>query len=351
MFWKIVSPRNFAEAYHKTQIGSPRFKPDAIRFSQNETANLEALRQSVIAGKYRPSEYIQFSVFEPKERVIYAPRYRDKIVQHAVNNVLRDFYEPKFIFDSYACIRNKGNQRAVLRTQQFMRSAAINYSTPWIVKADVQKFFYSIDRDIVKSVVRRKVTCSRTLALLDRIVDSSPNEKGLPLGNLTSQLLANVLMNEIDHYIKRTLKVKYYVRYADDLILLVDGKATAGDVLGCIRSFGRDVLNLTFPDRKCFIRPLWMSLEALGYRIAPNRISLTSRAKSALIKRLKAFDRLLMENRITRPAVIQSLTSWYSYAGMASCQRFTRDACLRTRQIRFTNSERFIIVGCRNDQR
>jgi len=282
-------------------------------------------------------------VYEPKERVIYAPKYKDKIVQHAVNNVLRDFYEPKFIFDSYACIRGKGNQAAVLRVHRFERAASINYETPWIVKADVQKFFYSIDREVVKDIVRRKVFCKTTTDLLFRIVDSSPNDRGLPLGNLTSQLLANVLMNELDHYIKRTLGVRYYVRYADDLILVVDGKAQAGDVLGCIRAFGRDVIRLTFPDRKCFIRPLHLGLEALGYRITTKGIWLTSRVKSIFIRRLAAFDRLLQGWRITAKEVRESLTSWYSYAGSARCQRFVRDACLRTRHIRFTDRHRFLV--------
>lgn len=344
MFDQIIAPENFADAYRQTQRGRPRFKLEAIRFSRNEAYNLERLRREVAFGQYQPRDYIEFSVFEPKERVIYAPQYRDKIVQHAINNVLRDFYEPKFIHDSYACIRGKGNQRAVMRVQQQMRRAWRNDPDPWIVKADVQKFFYSIDRDVVRAIVRRKIRCRRTLELLGRIMDSSPHPLGLPLGNLTSQLLANVLMNELDHYIKRTLGVRHYVRYADDLILITDGKAQAGDLLGCIRAFGRDVIRLTFPDRKCFIRPLRkrQGLEALGYRITPTRIGLTSEARSRIIKRLAAFDRLLQAFRISPAEVKQSLTSWYSYAAIARCQRFIEDACRRTRHIRFTH-QRFIV--------
>lgn len=344
MFETIIAPENFAQAYFQTRVGSPKHRAGAIRFAANETHNLEQLRQELACGEYWPKEYFKFSVYEPKARVIYAPRYRDKIVQHAVNNVLRDFYEPKFIHDSYACIRDKGNQKAVLRIQQHMRGGSINYEDPWIVKADVQKFFYSIDRNIVKQVVRRKVTCPRTLETLDRIIDSSPGDIGLPLGNLTSQLLANVLMNEIDHYIKRTLGVKRYVRYADDLIVVVDGKAQAGDVLGCIEAFGRDVLRLTFPPRKCFIRPMKGGVETLGYKISPARLSLTSKTKAGFIARLKRTDALLGRDLMTLSEALQSLTSWYSYAGMAACQRFVREACQRTEKIRFTNNERFIIV-------
>jgi len=348
MFDQIVSPDNFADAYRKTQCGSPRFKLEAIRFARNETHNLERLRREVVTGEYRPRDYIEFSVFEPKERVIYAPQYRDKIVQHAANNVLRDFFEPKFIHDSYACIRGKGNQRAVLRVQQHMHRARLNYSRPWIVKADVQKFFYSIDRDVVKAVVRRKIQCPRTLAMLDRIMDSSPNPLGLPLGNLTSQLLANVLMNELDHYIKRTLGVRHYVRYADDLILITDGKDRASELLAGIRDFGKDAIRLTFPDRKCFIRPLRNEhgLEALGYRITPTRIGLTSDARSRFIKRLQGFDRLLSAFKISPQEVRQSLTSWHSYAAIARCQRFIEDACRRTRHIRFTNQRFNVRLPC-----
>lgn len=343
MFDQIISPENFEAAYQKTQKGRAKFKADAIIFASNEAHNLEKLRREAVRGEYIPQGYIEFRVFEPKERVIYAPKYRDKITQHAIHNVLRDFYEPKFIYDSYACIRDKGNHRAVRRVQKFMRAASINYSDPWIVKADVQKFFYSIDRDVVKAIVRRKIKCTRTLTMLFQIMDSSPTEMGLPLGNLTSQLLANVLMNELDHYIKRRLGVKYYVRYADDLMLVVDGKAQAGDVLGCIRAFGRDVIRLKFPDRKSFIRPLrrHQGLESLGYRITPTRIGLTSSARSRIIKRLGAFDRLLSTSRISPSEVTQSLTSWYSYASVADCQRFIERACGRTRHIRFTNNQFF----------
>lgn len=339
MFQCIVSEANFYAAYRKTQTASPKFKAAAICFAANETENLERLRREVASGDYTPEDYEEFVVFEPKERVIYAPRYRDKIVQHAINEVLRDFYEPKFIFDSYACIRNKGNHKAVKQVQRYMRKASRHYAEPWIIKADVQKFFYSINHDVVKGIIRKKINCTKTVALLDKIIDSSPNDVGLPLGNLTSQLLANVLMNEIDQHIKRRLGVRYYVRYADDLIMIVDGKANAGDVLAAIRAFGRDVIRLTFPDRKCFIRPLrpQQGLEALGYRITPARITLTSKAKSRIIKRLGAFDRLLHAFRLTPAEALQSLNSWYSYAQLAECERFIAHACQRTRYIDFIN--------------
>lgn len=342
MFDHIVSEDNFDLAFMQTQKGSPKYKPGAIRFAANETRNIELLRQEVMAGEYEPRGYIEFSVYEPKERIIYAPMYSDKIVQHAADNVLRDFYEPKFIHDSYACIRNKGNQRAVYRIQQFERRAMINYLDPWIIKADVQKFFYSIDREVLLEIVRRKITCPHTLALLEVVIRSSPGELGLPLGCLTSQLLANVLMNELDHYIKRTLGVKHYVRYADDLVLIVDGKAQAADVLGAIGSFGRDVLHLTFPERKCFIRPCHLGVETLGYRITVSGIHLTSKAKSRFIKRLKVTDQLLLHGRLAANEATAELYSWYSYAGIAQCQRFIAQACERTHNIRFTQNERFI---------
>ncbi|MFK4014869.1 reverse transcriptase domain-containing protein [Cobetia marina] len=344
MFEDIVTRENFYDAYRKTQKGKSKFKVDAIVFASNESINIEALRQELLSGIYSPSSYVEFSVFEPKERVIYAPRYRDKIVQHAINNVLRDFYEPKFIFDSYACIRGKGNLRAVSRARNFMQSASRIYSDPWIVKADVQKFFYSIDRRVLKEIVKRKLGCQKTTDLLFLIMDSTPTEKGLPLGNLTSQLMANVLMNEIDQYIKRRLGVRFYIRYADDLMMIVDGKAQASDILGCIRSFGRDVIHLTFPDRKCFIRPLRskQGLEFLGYRITPSRIGLTSSSRSRIIRRLAIYDRKISDGSIPKDKVIESLVSWYSYASVARCEKFVKEACSRTRNIRFSESK-FIV--------
>lgn len=319
LFDDITNPDNFKAAFNNTKRGRAKYKISAIEFSSNETLHLQNLLDEVVSGEYAPGTYNEFVVYWPKERTILSPKYRDKIVQHAVNNVLRDFFEPKFIYDSY---RGKGNQRAVLRVQEFMRRAYINYESPWVVRADVKKFFYSMSRDVLKSILSRRIPCEKTLLLLFKIIDSSPGE-GLPLGNLSSQLLANVLMDEIDQHLKRRCGVKFYVRYADDLFIIMEGRSSASSVLEEIKKFGKDVLHLEFPDRKSYITPLTLNgVCTLGFRITPYRIGLTSATRNAFIGKLKLYDRLLSNGSITHSEIKSSIVSWLSHASLADCDGF-----------------------------
>lgn len=308
MFDRIVDWDNLKDAYKKTRKAKGKYKIKAIKFEQDEIANLKALQQSLIDGTYRCSPYTNFEVYEPKRRVIYAPNYVDKIVQHAINNVLRDFYEPKFIHDSYACIRNKGTHRAIKAIQRHARVCRRNYGDKcYFAKTDISKFFYSLDRDILKTIIRKKVRCERTLSLLDIIIDSSPST-GLPLGNLTSQLLANVYMNEIDQYIKRSLGVKHYVRYADDLFFVFPSKQAANNGLRKVREELTNRLKLHTSDRKSFIHPVKYGIVGLGMKILTTHIALLYRHKVSF-KRMKT---------------LKSRQSWLSFTSIANCYNFTQ---------------------------
>lgn len=279
MFNEIIDWNNAWTAYESTQKGKPKFKKHAIQFALNPESNLKSLIDEVSAGDYEPKGYAEFTVQEPKVRVIFAPNYRDKIVHHMVNNVLRNYFEPLYIRDSYACIRGKGQLACISAIQKHMRVAARNMKSPYIIKADISKFFYSIDRGILKSILRKRVSCAKTNNLLSRIIDSSPSEKGLPLGNLTSQQFANIYLNEIDQYCKRQLSLKHYIRYADDFCIIVDGKGKAAEVLKNLRIQVKRRLGLDIPVRKCILKPLRMGFHGLGVKIYTTHISLTSRTK------------------------------------------------------------------------
>lgn len=314
MFDKIVSWDNLKDAYKRTRKAKGKHKIAAIKFEQNEVANLKALQQALINDTYQCKPYTDFEVFEPKRRLIYAPQYEDKIVQHAINNVLRDFYEPRFIYDSYACIRGKGTHRAIKAIQKHARICKRNHgNTTYFAKTDISKFFYTIDRDILKQILKKKVKCIKTLSLLNKIIDSSPNT-GLPLGNLTSQLLANVYMNEIDHYIKRNLKVKHYVRYADDLFMVFKDKQEANKMLTLIREGLRTILKLDTSDRKSFIRPIHNGLVGLGMKIYATHILLLYRHKVSVL----------------RMKCIKSIQAWLSFTSIANCYNFYKLRILKT---------------------
>ena len=315
LFKKIVAWENVTRAYQLTQRGHTCYKVSAIRFAQDHITNLKELQQELISGTYKVSEYSTFKVYEPKERVVCAPAYRDKIVQHMIYARLRDIYEPCFIFDSYSCIRGKGNQRAVKRIHHFIRKAKwMHGNKAYVVKMDIKKFFYSLNHDILKRILRKKVTCEQVLQLIFKIIDSSPTPIGLPLGNLTSQLFANIYMNELDHYIKRELKCKFYVRYADDLFFILPSKQQAKNTVVAVKSFIEKNLSLRLNSHKTIVNKVTNGVSGLGFVIKPTHIQLRKTNKSSLTKMLK--------NPKIKPNLNQSLNSWLNFAQLADHMSF-----------------------------
>lgn len=314
MIDEIVSIENMYDAYTKTLKGSTQYCNEALRFKKDETVNLELLRQSIIDKTYKHDTYNAFYVYEPKERLVLAPKFNDKVVQHAINNVLREVYERHFIHDSYACIRHKGNRNAVKRLQHFNRSATNTYKNPYVVNVDVLKFFYSIDRDVLKSIFRKKISCDHTLWLLDTIVDSYQDEPyGLPLGNLSSQLFANILMNEIDQHAKHILKIKYYLRYADDIFIIVDGKKYAGLIKEYLFEYSRLKVNLDMHPKKSTIYPLKNGIRGLGFIIHPYSIKCKTDTVKRFKLKMKKLPRKIHSGTITIYQAESMINSWFSH--------------------------------------
>ena len=318
----ITDSSNIAEAYRKTRLGEGKYKTQASNYPCNYVDNNRRLIQELKDGSYRPGKYVEFKVYEPKERTIFAPQYRDKIVQHAINNVLAPYFKPYFISDSYACIVGKGNQRAVWRLQIFMRQARYYFGdTYYIVKADVAKFFYTINREVVKGILAKFIFCPWTLSLLFTIIDSSPGDIGLPLGNLTSQLLANILMNELDQFSKRTLGMKYYLRYADDVFGFLPSKCEARDRLGEITRFTEKRLGLKMHPLKSDVIKPTNGLDALGFKIFPDKILLTNDSKKRIKRKLNKVEGLLEEGHGVRE-IEQSLNGWLNFSNTGDNRDF-----------------------------
>lgn len=329
LFEQIVSEENVDDAYRKTQLGQMKYKRGAIKFSQDLTVNMDNLKQRVASGTYHPDEYHAFRVYEPKERLIYAPAFEDKIVQHMVNNILKDIYRPCFIYDSYACIEGKGTHACVDRIQRFMRQARRNYGpAAHIIKADIAKFFYSMDRDILKGLFRQKVSCPGTLRLLDAIVDSSPGEMGLPLGNLTSQLFANIYLNELDQFCKRILGLKYYVRYADDIVAIVKSKDRAKQILDDMKWHAANILKLNLHPEKSKVFPLAQGVNSVGFKIHSTHRLLRNDCKKKIKRKIRKMPHLIREGEMTVEKANQILGSWSGHAKHGNSQNFI-DSILR----------------------
>lgn len=313
----IVSVGNFDVAYEKSQKGKSKYKTDAMLYSLNLTHNLCETRRKLITGEYEFAGYINFRVYEPKEREIHAPHFEDKLIQLAINNVIKRIYQPTFIYDNYACLDNKGTHKAVERISQFMRKAAWEYGDEaFIIKADIRKFFYTINRDVLKTILPKKIKCPLTLNLLYKIIDSADaiDSIGLPLGNLLSQLEANIYMNECDQFCKRKLSLKYYVRYADDIVIIVKNKEEAQRILKLIIEFIANKLKLNVNEKKTKIFPINQGVNTLGFKIYKTHRLLRNDSKKKIKRKTKKMRRLIKEGLMTTEKAEQILNSWLGHA-------------------------------------
>ena len=296
-----------------------------MRFAQDETYNLRELRNSLINETYTFSDYVEFYVYEPKVRLIHAPRYIDKIVQLSINNTLKEVYNPCFIYDSYACIDDKGTHKCVDRISYFMRKAYWEYGDEaYIVKMDIKKYFYTINREVLKKLYAKKIDCEKSLRLIYKIIDSADKVSplGLPLGNTLSQISANVYMNEVDQYAKRKLSLKYYVRYADDIVIIVKNKEKAVEALDKLRSFAKVNLKLDFNKNKTKIFPIKQGVNTVGFKIHTTHRLLRNESKKKIKRKIKKFPRLLSNEEITKEKIEQIINSWYGHAKHADSQNF-----------------------------
>lgn len=316
LYERIYDTKNLEESYKRTQSGNRKYRKEAIYFAMSKERKLRCLQKELEDRTYRPGSYIEFYVFEPKKRLVHAPHIRDKIVQFSIHTVLQGIYRSVFIKDSYACLEEKGTHEAVHRIQHYMRLAQWKYEEPYIVKIDVRKFFYSINRDILKTIYRKKIPESEQdfLRILDMIVDSSPEgERGLPLGNVTSQDFANIYLNEIDQFCKRYLGLKWYVRYMDDICIIVKDRETARNVLAKIRTYAKDHLDLEL-NEKTHIYPLAQGINTLGFRIHTTHLEVRNSSKAAMKRRIKKIDEKVQSGRLTKKQAQQAVNAWLGHA-------------------------------------
>ena len=219
IFPKVVEYENFLLADHKARKNKKHYK-EIHDHDKNKEENLHKLQESVVTLTYKTSEYFIFKIYEPKEREIYKlPYYPDRIMHHALMNCLEPIWEKVFIYNSYACRKNKGIHAAVKDLKKVLRRD--KEETKYCLKLDIKKFYPSINHDILKAIIRKKLKDKKLLKLLDEIIDSAD---GVPIGNYLSQYFANLYLAYFDHWIKEVLRVKYYYRYADDIVLLSDDK-------------------------------------------------------------------------------------------------------------------------------
>jgi len=218
LFDQCFSMEALYAAYERGRRGK-RKTFSVMRFERDLGANLQALHMELHAGTYKPQPYRHFMVMEPKPRQISAPAFRDVVVQHAIYGLLNPIFDRVFIHDSYGCRVAKGTHMASDRAQQYLREAKADSFT---LQLDIRRFYYNIDRDILRKLIERKIKDKRLVDLMMQFADDGKGPLGVPIGNLLSQLYALIYLDPLDHFVKREMKIKKYVRYVDDFILWCD---------------------------------------------------------------------------------------------------------------------------------
>ncbi len=287
----IISVENLLISWQEFLRGKKK-RHDVARFSLRFMDNILKLSSNLEDKTYRHGPYYAFKINDPKPRDIHKAKVRDRILHHAVYRILYPYFDKKFIYDSYSCRNDKGTHKAINRFRFMARKVSRNNKrTAWILKGDIRKFFATINHGVLRDILMRHIEDKDILWLLDEIIYSFHTENGinvgLPLGNVTSQLLINVYMNEFDQFLKRKLKVRYCVRYADDFVILSEDKEYLVNLIPEIAEFLKTNLDLSLNEKKVFIKPLSSGVDFLGWVHFPHHRILRASTKRRMFKRLK----------------------------------------------------------------
>lgn len=273
------------------------YREEVILFNLKQEEYIKWLYEKLKNGTYKHGRYTIFYVTEPKLRKIEKSRYIDRIVHRfVVDNFLKEYFEKSFIYHTYACIKNKGMHKACLDLQKAMKHCKNIWGEYYILKMDVRKYFDNIDKDILFKILKRKIADKKLLWLLKEIIYSNCTReeienieikrKGLPIGNYTSQLFANIYLNEVDQYVKHNLKIKYHFRYLDDSVLFVKTKEEAKSNLKKIKEFMEENLGLELNDKTQIFKSK-QGVNFCGYKINEYRLKIRDRGKRKLKNKIK----------------------------------------------------------------
>lgn len=288
-FEEIINIDNLLSAW-KEFVKGKRNKADVQEFQLHLMDHIISLHTDLRNKTYQHGSYTQFHISDPKPRLISKASVRDRLLHRAIYRILYPFFDNTFISNSYSCRINKGTHKAL---NQFRKYGYVvsknNTKTCWVLKCDIKKFFDSIDHHILLSILKKNISDLDTLWLLENVIasfSSTKTGKGLPLGNLTSQLLVNIYMHEFDSYIKHNLHIKHYIRYADDFIILSDNRTRLTTLIPIIQTFLAKSLALQLHPKKVFISTLASGVDFLGWVHFPDRRVLRTSTKKRMLKRI-----------------------------------------------------------------
>lgn len=305
LYEQIYDFENLYQAYLSARKNK-RFRRDVLRFSASLEENLIQIQNELIWNTYEVGRYKEFYVYDPKKRLIMALDFKDRVVQWAIYRQLNPLLDRRFIEDSYGCRIGKGTHKAADRLQYWLRQTDRKPDKYYYLKLDISKYFYRIDHEVLIKILRKKISDERLMQLLESIINCDDtkfgiptgidadqcdkedrlSEVGIPIGNLTSQMFANLYLNELDQYAKHTLKLHYYLRYMDDIIILHNDKKYLHEIKATIENFLNDELRLQL-NKKTAIRPINVGIEFVGFRIYSTHKKLKRKSLRRIKKRVK----------------------------------------------------------------
>lgn len=278
-------------------------KKDVMDFEMHLEDSIFTLHEEVLEGRYRHSLYTQFQVFDSKKRNIFKAKVRDRVMHQILYNYLVSVFEPHFIADSYASRKSKGQYKALETFCYFTRLASYGRRECTVLKCDVKKYFDNIDHVVLLNLIQEKVTCTKILGLIKEILSSyhanGRSQKGIPLGNITSQIFANVYLNTLDQYVKDVLRCRFYIRYNDDIVLVFQNDENCISTRDAIRCFAKEKLLLDIPIEKTSIRKLRWGVDFLGFVFLSNGMLLRNATKQ------KIYAHIHTENRHAYLPILQ----------------------------------------------
>lgn len=303
LFNRIVSLGNLVSAWEEFRSDKGK-KADVLEFEYSLEQHLFALRRELGSKRYSHGSYSGFYIRDPKVRHIHKASVRDRVLHHAVFRVLNPIFEETFIANSFSCRINKGTHKGVLAAERMIRAESRNYTVPcFALKCDIRKFFDSIDHRILLAILERRIADPDTMWLLQLIVESFDkggtslfDRHGLPIGNLTSQLFANVYMNEFDQFVKHEMKVKNYARYTDDFIVVSADRKYLESLIPPFQKFLEERLRLSLHPKKISIRNAAKGIDFLGYVALPHYKVLRTKTKRRIFRKLR--DRAIRSVRL-----------------------------------------------------
>lgn len=327
LYPKLCTSENIEFAFRKARKGKTQ-KQCVQDFEEKLDENILKLRGELLTGTYSPLPLKTFILRDPKTRKISVSDFRDRVVHHAVCNILEPIFEKYFIHDSYANRKGKGVLAALQRFDRFKRRVSRNgirvngagddnFVQGFALKADIKHYFDNVDHKKLLEIIRRKIKDDDVLALITKIISNHSGKipgRGMPLGNLTSQFFANIYLNELDQFVKQELRAKYYIRYVDDFVILYHSKRQLEEWKERINRFLDKELLLELHPQKSKIHPLGRGIDFLGFKCFYHFRILRRRNIVKMLNRINRFKAFLAGKMIQRSEILESLQGWNAYA-------------------------------------